>query len=241
MIQNWLVNLLHKDIHTFKPQIEKDVKDCSDRINTLIKANYDSKKIYTAIMLLLALDPSDESLSIDRKEISTLVSGFYRNENESKSIESWSSETWEQCDKWIIIKLITDLEKKSNVPNLYNHLQTNSLDWLNNLVQAISKLGLENHMNHYSILPNQNGEFRLKKDLSVDDKIDLTLKAIAEELELKCKHDLLANEIKLELDGKKLTSREIANKISEKVTSIYSKDLGKEQRRKSKSSIFFNL
>jgi hypothetical protein len=226
---DWRLRLQHSQISAYKANTKKGIDDSVELINKIIEANANVAVIRKAVLELLSCFPNDNNLPKERHLFWKFAKEFYPNTPDKKGLENWSSTVWKECDKFFMRYLTFDISQKQTVENLTTHLNSDSLLWLHQLVIFISNQRFETHLNDYAILPNQKGIFKKKKELSVDDEIDNKLKDILEGLGGDCRSELLATEIMLDIEGKIQTSKDIANKITEKVNQIYKTDLGRNR------------
>lgn len=226
---DWRLKLQHKQISAYQANTKKSIDDSVELINKTIEAKNNVTSIKNAVLELLSCFPDDNNLPKERYNFWQFAKEFYPSTPDKKGLESWTSTLWKECDKFFMLYLVYDISQKQTVENLSIHLNSNSLVWLHDLVIFISNQRFETHLNDYAILPNQKGVFKKKKELSVDDEIDDKLKEIFEGLGGDCRSELLATEIMLEIEGKIQTSKDIANKITEKVNQIYKTDLGRNR------------
>lgn len=236
--EDWRSNLKHRKITACELAQTKGINDIVLRINQIIKENR-NPHTKEAVLQLISCFPDDSNLPNIRYELWKFAKDFYQNIPDKQGLEDWIPTIWEESDKWLIRTLIDEISQKQNVLTLTKHLSEDSLKWLNKFVSFIVERGFEHHLNEYTILPNQRGDFKKKKELSVDEKIDETLKDILEDLGNDYRSVLLANEILLDIEGKTLTSKEIAVEIIEKVEEIL-RDEGIIANRQEKTKQIFS-
>jgi hypothetical protein len=246
--EDWRTSLQHKSILAYQPTSKKGIDDIISRINTIIKANSVST-IKTAVLDLLSCFPNSNELPKERNEFWSFARDFYPNTPDKKGLENWAKSVavWEECDKWFIRNLIYDISQYQNISRLTTYLNSDSLTWLHKFINFVSKQRFETHLNDYAILPNQNGDFRKKKDLFVDEDYNPQnpkplndLKDILGLLGYDCRAELLATEIALDIEGKSQTAKDIANKITERVQQLLREE-GLKHRQESTKQVFSKL
>lgn len=226
---DWRLKLQHKLINGYRANIKKGIEDCIGLINKIIESGANVSVIRNAVLELLSCFPNDSNLPNERHLFWKFAKEFYPNTPNKKSLENWNSTVWKECDKFFMRHLISDISQKNTVENLKSYLNSDALLWLHELVIFITNQRFETHLNDFAILPNQEGTFKKKKELFVDDEIDEKLKDILDGLGSNCRNELLATEIMLDIEGKIQTSKDIANRITEKVNQIYKTDLGRNR------------
>jgi hypothetical protein len=219
---DWFNRLQHTRITNFKPQIVKNTDDIIVEINRLIKNNLVvNEYMEDAVFYLLSCFPDDIQEKEVRKKVYQFANDYYKNIPETQNLPTWTSDIWEESDKWFIRNLCSNIATYQNLANLKTHLNLDSLQWIDNLIIFISKYRYEVQLNEFAILPNQKGNFKKKKELFVDDEIDEKLKDILEGLGVDCRTELLDKAIMLEIDDREQSSKDIAIKISDKVMQIF--------------------
>ncbi|MFB2923667.1 sacsin N-terminal ATP-binding-like domain-containing protein [Aerosakkonema funiforme] len=237
--EDWRRYLKHPKITSGNLVQTKGINDIVVRINQIIKENI-NPHIKEACLQLISCFPDDSALPKVRYDLWKFAKDFYQNIPDKQGLEDWIPTVWEECDKWLIHKLIDEISQKQNVSNLTKHLSEDSLKWLNKFVNFIVESEFDAHLNEYAILPNQRGDFKKKKELFVDDKIDETLKDILEDLGNDYRGALLATEIVIDIEDKTRTSKDIAIEIREKVEEILQNE-GIGNRKEKTKQIFSKL
>ena len=237
---DWRLRLQHNQITSYESINKKGIDDSVELINKIIESKANVAVIRKAVLELLSCFPNDKNLSKERHFFWKFAKEFYPNTPDKKVLENWISTVWKECDKFFMRFLTFDISQKQTVVNLTTHLNSDSLLWLHEFVIFISNQRFETHLNDYAILPDQKGIFKKKRELSVDDEIDNSLKDILEGLGSECRSELLATEIMIDIEGKIQSSKDIANRISDKVNQIYKTDLGRN-RAESIKNVFAKL
>lgn len=233
--KDWRLNLQNKQIDSFKPAVSKTIDDIVTEINAIIKVDSTSVPIKTAILDLLSCSVKDEEIALKRQSYWKFAKEFYPTTPDQKNIESWNDLLWDEADKWFIKNLVYEISLKKNLQSLTDLIKNNTLAWLHDLIAFMVEQKHDTHLVTYSILPDQNGDFKKKVELSVDDNIDDELKDILEGLGGECRSKLLSTEIFLDIEGRKLSDKEIASQITEKVNQIYKYDLGRGREEDTKA------
>jgi len=212
--------LLHKEILTEKISYEiQSQEDIIEGINKILKENY-SLRIDEAHRYLISLFSNDPSFPIARRKIYN----FYNiinshNSITEREINTWSEDIWGEVDKRILKKIAQSVSEYKNVEALSKVLEMDvkkSLNWLNNFVEHLVEYQFDNLLNikQSPILPNQNGNFRMKDDLFLDYEINEELKEISADLGSDIRDDLLDANIYLVLpESRWKTQSDVANEI----------------------------
>jgi len=225
---DWCPLLKHTEIKSLTIPKSLGIIDGINKTNQIIKENR-NEGVKKCVLYLLSCIPSSPELKDKRLKYFNFAKTFYKDTPEEQEIIFNESSAWEECEKWFMKKITYDISLFGNVISLSTHLEKSGFDWLHDFISFISSERYETHLNDYALLPNQKGDFKRKKELSVDKEIDEDLKDILEGLGEKCKELLLATEISLDIEGKELKSSDIATKIVDKVLQIYRNDLGRNR------------
>jgi hypothetical protein len=145
-----------------------------------------------------------------------------------RHIQNWAELIWEDCSVLDIADLVADLKSKANLKELINTLETDesqAVAWLNNCIDFISKVGGLIHFNDNELIPNQEGNFKKRKELSTDEIDDERLKEIASLLGYNYYEDLIHKDINFEDSSSKTTKQNVAIEIT---NTINEKDKDKE-------------
>ncbi|MBS3030746.1 MAG: hypothetical protein HCA25_00500 (plasmid) [Dolichospermum sp. DET50] len=235
--EDWRAKLKHNQIKTSHLTITKGIKDIVYSINQIIK-DQQNKNIKLAVFELIACFPSyNHKEGYDFWKFSK---EFYQETPSQKILINWESKIWEECHNWFINNICQDIEDNEKVTNLTAYLKQDALKWLRIFVNFIIEHDFENCLNNYAVLPNQRGDFKHKKELFIDDKVDDTLKDILEELGSDWRSNLLAIEVELDIEDKILTSKKVANETVERVQEIL-KNEGIGQRPEKTRQIFAKI
>jgi len=162
----------------------------------------------------------DESL---REKVWTLSSQLIPDMiTKREELECWYNSLWEECRNYGLLDLIGRVEAFQNISELSKHLNSNVMNWLNELL-ALFYSEEYTHINSFGrnprILPNQYGEFCTLDEVSIDCGIDEIYKDISTVLNLDFRIELLDREINSEVltNIKKLTLDDIFSEILKKL------------------------
>jgi hypothetical protein len=109
---------------------------------------------------------------------------FPQNIPVKENIDDWYEIIWDDCYKQNIIEVAKDIEGALNLDNLKSKLnksEVETLEWLNeyyDLLYFEGKFIDEIIKGTYAIFPNQNGVFKKKTELYIDEDIEEELKNI---------------------------------------------------------------
>lgn len=168
---------------------------------------------------------------------------------ERRFIQKWDNSIWEISDKLRLGRLSEEVSKMKNLSALSERLHFDEhqiiLDWIDRFIRFLLQFNRSDLLNDKNapILPNQNGEFRIKDDLFLDDgEIDETLKDIAASLGYDCRAELLDKNIFLELPANRTkTKQDIAYEIVQLIRPRLSEVPRSEETRKIFKSLFLWL
>jgi hypothetical protein len=244
---NWRANLKHSQITIANLAITKNLSDIVNRINQIIREK-DNPNIQSAILHLLSCSPPESKNTNEicqlRKQVWQFASDFYPETPKQKYLGNWDKTIWQECDKYFIQELFTDIASKETISELNNHLQQDAHQWLSNLINFVVEKDFSINVANAKIIPDQQGNLQKISNLFLDPDIDETLKDILEELGYNCRSELIDNSITLSpsvvssLNIKTKSISEIASEISKRVEEIL-KDEGLSQSRTEKDKKIF--
>ncbi len=219
--------LLNRETDT-GPKIKYYIKEQEDIVNEINKIIQEStiKGIGSACDYLVTLF-ADDNFPKDREEIFEFCQTVYPNDvNTKRKINKWSEKIWEEVDKKELRWIAQAISETENVESLIKMLKFNNksqtLNWLNRFVSFLNKHDFANllDLKKQPLLPNQNGCFRVKDDLFLDDgEIDETLKDISAELGYDFRDELLDIIISLDLPPNRTKSQvHVAEEIVRLIT-----------------------
>lgn len=195
---------------------ESIIDDINNRLN---KSNLIKRS--EAINLLTALFSTDKDFPAEREVYYRISKDLLGDEiPEKRIIVKWDNRIWEVSDKLRISRLVKVVADCKNIEQLRVKLSKSNDDetilWLDEFVRYILHSGNEDKLNDKNspILPDQNGNFKIKEALFEDEVIDEDLKNISSWLKYDCRADLLHPGIQLDFpENKKITVAQLAAKI----------------------------
>lgn len=200
--------LLHSEAYTGQniKYIPKEQEDIINEINRIILEGT-NKQIGQACDYLVTLFSEVENFPTEREEVFEFCKVVYPDDvNIKRKINKWSENIWVEADKKELKWIVHTISDTENIQTLIEKLgfnnTTEALSWLNKFISFITQHDLGNLLNlkKEPLLPNQNGYFRAKDDLFLDDgEIDEVLKDISSELGYDFREELLDKNIYLEL------------------------------------------
>jgi hypothetical protein len=162
--------------------------------------------------------PDPDLKKIERENIWQFSSDLKVNTLPAKKhIHKWADLIWKDCGIVDIADLVTDLKGKANLTELINTLETDesqAIAWLNNCIDFIFQIGGQIHFNNNELIPNQEGTFKKRKEVSADEIEDETLKEIASLLGYNYYEDLIHKDVFFEDSHSTTTIQDVAAEIS---------------------------
>jgi hypothetical protein len=220
--------LLNPRITTISLPVKVDAKSIAEKIdeeaNVIIKNTkfLRDDKIEKLLPLLNLIPTNTEKYSTDFIEKQKYINGFARIIFENFQITEQKNndipeKAWNSTHKWLISILIDIVSEYKKIYSLPEKI-SNKTQWLNDFITFVSKEIKEGKLDEVKIIPNQNGDFCFKKDLSIDDNIPEILKTEkAESFGLLLKQILLHNEI----HSVNISSKIGINIVVEKINEIF--------------------
>ncbi|WP_375470439.1 sacsin N-terminal ATP-binding-like domain-containing protein [uncultured Nostoc sp.] len=151
---------------------------------------------------------------------------------QKKDIQDWydiiNDSGWSEKLKYDLPKLLRDISLEKTLNNLALRLSKSvesTLMWVNKIIEFISESKQIEILNEYAILPNQDGNFRIRKEVAKDENIPEGLKDVLYILGENWKEELLHTEIICDLDK----IRNIGN-ISDRISAIITEKENKNIR-----------
>lgn len=219
--------LLHNKVYTGQMKYYvKTQEDIINEINEIIQ-NSGNENISQACDYLVTVFSDDKQFPKERKEIFDFCKVIYPDDvNSKRKIDKWSEKIWLEADKKELKWITQEISKTENIEALTIRLNfnnaTQTLNWLNIFISFLVKHDFGNLLNLKTepILPNQNGKFKAKDDLFLDDgEIDETLKDISAELGFDFRDELLDINVFLELPQNRTKSQtHVAEEIVRLIT-----------------------
>lgn len=239
--------LLHKRLHTGErlKYVIKNQNDIINEINKILRVGTNGK-IDEACDYLVTLFSDDETFPIERGEIFDFCKIVYpETVNTKREIRKWSADIWSEVDKKELQWIVTSISEAKNVEALTKKLNfpsiTQTVQWLNHFISFLTQHDFDSLLNHKKepILPNQNGDFRTKGDLFLDDgEIDETLKDISAKLGHDFRNELLDVNIYLK-DSENLTKNQ--THVAEEITRLIAPKFAELSRTVETKQIFREL
>lgn len=200
---DWKNFLLHQGINNFTG-IFFTLKDKDSIVLEINRILNDGKNlnINKACIQLACLFPKSENKI--RSSIYSYSKKLFPNElSEIKSTPIDNPNIWQVSDKLITKRIVKTIAKCNNVETFKNtfSFQTDeaTIKWLDELINFLNNNQYENLLNlkNAPILPNQNGDFKYKDVLLIDNTIKVAedLKDISNLLGYDFRNELLAKEI----------------------------------------------
>ena len=245
-------SLRHKGVRT--GQIKYDTKEQNDIINEINKILHENKNknIDKACDYLVTLFSIDKDFPKEREEIFEFCKVVYPEPvNVKREIRKWSANIWSEADKKELQRITWLISETKNVGALTEKLQFNTiaetLRWLDRFTLFLTKHDFDNLLNHKKepILPNENGNFRAKDDLFLDDgEIDERLKDISAKLGYDFRDELLDMNIYLELPQNRTKNQlHVAEEITRRITPKFAEFPRTDETKKifKKLYLWFNI
>ncbi len=138
-------------------------------------------------------------------------------------LDNWNIVLWDEC-KRLSLKALTEFIQDKGDLESFGACLSNSCDaiyWLNTYYKLLNeeKVFIETLVgDKYSVIPNQNGIFKKRTELRIDDNIDEELKNVLVLLEEDCRDYLLHKSIRTGLEYDKMEAKSITSKINEALT-----------------------
>lgn len=178
--------LLHQNITAIILPLKIDSKVIAEKIDEqadLIIKDEDLTVVQTVekLLPLINICPTDagkygSEFIVRQKNINRFFQSIFPNLEVSEQHNNDIIEkAWNSTHKWLISKLIDSVAEYENINSLPEHI-SDKIQWLNDFIAFVSKEIKEGKLDEVAIIPNQNGEFCFKKDLSLDDNIPEILK-----------------------------------------------------------------
>ncbi|MEC5143191.1 hypothetical protein [Chitinophaga sp. 212800010-3] len=115
-------------------------------------------------------------------------------------IGEWFDVLWPRCYKLTLKSLSEFIANKGNITNLEEHLgeKCKINDWLNNYYDLLNFEEIyvaDIVSNSIAVIPDQNGQFRLMKDVKFDNGLEDVFKDVLKTLGYDIRHELRRNEL----------------------------------------------
>lgn len=211
---------------TYSPKTQDNI---IDEINKVLEEGKNGNSSQ-AISYLISLFSDDSNFPVRRATIYSYCKELLKDEiPEKKVISKWSSQIWKQCDNPRVGRLVKTISAQECIENLSSHLgeadTINTIQWLDKFIAFLNDEGYESQLNLKTapILPNQNGDFKTKDDLFLDNgEIDEALKDISASLGFDFREELLDTNIFLELPPSRVrTQEQVAEEIAKLIKPLF--------------------
>jgi hypothetical protein len=198
--------LLNPKITTISLPVKVDAKSIAEKINEqadiIIKdKNLTTEETIEKLLPLINISPTNSNkYNKDFIEKQKNINGFVRIVFENLQIIEQENndipeKAWNSTHKWLISQLIDSVSEYKKIDALSKQIN-DKIQWLNYFIAFVSNEIKEGKLDEVAIIPNQDGDFCFKKDLSLDDNIPEILKTEkAESFGILLKQTLLHKEI----------------------------------------------
>jgi hypothetical protein len=198
--------LLSKNITVINLPIKIDTKGIAGKIDEqadIIIKDKDltvAEKVEKLLPLINILPADTDKYSAGFIEKQKGINGFVQSVFENLQFEEQNNndileKAWNSTHNWLISVLLDSISEYKNINSLPERI-SNKIQWLNNFIEFVSKEIKEGKLDEVAIIPNQDGDFCFKTDLSIDDNIPEILKTEqAESFGILLKRTLLHKEI----------------------------------------------
>lgn len=226
--QDLAPSLLNKNITAITLPIKIDKNWIAEKINEQAEAiiqdnNLTVGQTIEKLLPLLNTIPNNESnykTEFIKKQFKihnfakTLYPELLIFENENNDIPE---KAFQALHNWLVIQLMIDVSEYKCIDSLPENIK-NKAEWINKFLAFVSKEIKEGELDEFAIIPNQNGLFCLKKDLSFDDNIPGILKTpVAESFGLILKDLLMYSKI----DAISISNRKDINIVIGMINDIF--------------------
>jgi hypothetical protein len=243
ILRNDLVITASKYTNEKEGQILYTVKEQSDLISEIneILRNGKHNNSAKAISYIISCFSAEDNFPQERERIYSYCKQLLKDEiPEKREIKNLDLKLWEVADILRIGRLIKEVSDKNDTQTLSNFLKIeNSIEWLVSFISFLSsnqKFKEKLNLQSSPILPNQNGFFKPKDELFIEnDLIDNKLKEILCELGYNIKDELLSIEFNQIVDiphNRVRTAKFVSDEIKNKIYSLSLEQKKEQQIRK---------
>lgn len=224
--------LLHPNITAINLPLKIDSKVIAEKIDEqadLIIKDKDLTIVQTVEKLLPLIniystdtEKYSSEFIVRQKNINRFVQSIFPNLEVSEQPNNDIIEkAWNSTHKWLISQLIDSVAEYENINSLPEHI-SDKIQWLNDFIAFVSKEIKEGKLDEVAIIPNQNGDFCFKIDLSIDDNIPEILKTEqAEKFGILLKKTL----IKKEINSVTISSKKGINTVVEIINDLFKNNI----------------
>lgn len=197
-----------------------------DEMNLLLSGNnISAEQKYAACDFIISLFPAQDRNNIKRNNIYDFSKIIYPGTVPEKTFIRHNPDIWKEADKIQIRAMVINISDKKNIQALassyFNNEKHSASAFLHAFVDFLVANEMDGQLNltNRPMLPDQNGNFKIKDALNLDDgEIPEELKVIAEKLGYDIRASLLDKAIFLELpDARTITANATAGEISSKI------------------------
>lgn len=179
--------LLNKNITAIRLPIKIDIKGISVKIDEQADIIIKDKDLTIVekvekLLPLINIIPTDtDKYSKGFIEKQKTINGFVQSVFGNLQIEEQNNNDilekgWSSTNIWLIAQLLDSVAEYKSINSLPERI-SDKIQWLNNFIEFVSKEIKEGKLDEVAIIPNQDGDFCFKTDLSVDDNIPETFKS----------------------------------------------------------------
>lgn len=200
-----------------------------EQINKKLQEETNKEIVNKVCDQLVGLIPANVEIPDQQKLVINYTKQLFKNSEISEvKISDWKKEVVESAFKLQIKRMVELISSKENIFIFSDYIGYDDLliakSWFNDFVVFLVRYEMDNllTLRHNPILPDQNGQFCNKDEISLDDgNIDEELKDICKNLGSDFKSKLLIKEIYLELPEERTKHvNELADEISRLVKSL---------------------
>jgi hypothetical protein len=222
-------NLLNSNITAISLPVKIDAKRIAESINEqaeiIIKdENLTVEAIIEKLLPLINIIPTEikkygkDFIEKQKNIVEFIMVLFADLQIEKTENNDIPGKAWEATHEWLVNLLVYCVSEHKNVDSLPPDIIENKIEWLNDFIAFVSKEIKEGELDNVAIIPNQNGKFCFKKDLSVDDNIPEILKTEqAEKFGLILKDSLLHKSI----NSVNISNKKSINTVIEMINKLF--------------------
>ncbi|CDM95639.1 MULTISPECIES: DUF3883 domain-containing protein [Limnospira] len=199
--QDWKNDLAHLEINCdFSKQLE--IHQVSNKIDAVIRDN-NTPSIRKAVYYLISCFP-EEDFGDTAMELRDKIWQFAKDLDEAvpekRPLNRYTAKLWNECDRWLLKTLVSDLVKLGNVDNLKSRLSKGdreAVSWISDFIEFLNRD--ENWQLFYlkqPVLPNQEGNFKCESQVNFDQNIPEEIKDVLLKLGMNYRAKLLDRDIK---------------------------------------------
>jgi len=232
--ENWRDFLLLAGIYT-GDGVRYPVKSQNDIVQKINQLLDEKEEIADACDHLISCFSDAPNFPSKREDIYNFCKDIFPEDvPERRQIKIWDDSIWKKVDGYQVECLVNSVAEQESIDGLDLYLdKKGALEWLHKFVDFLERERYSSLLNQYAILPNQNGQFKKKDELSLDDEIDNELKDIVADLGKDFREELLHRDIYLKLPKQReKSSKDIAQEIESLVGDKFSEVPRSEETKK---------